>query len=152
MTAGPGQTARTRAAPLCVPAPAPRADDDALRRIEVVWRVHARALGAHAPDPGARAAELLIRVERLDGAPRAALLVRAPEQAARVIETFDAPGVEVIRDIRSEIHIECPGVLHATIAPGREPGAWRLVYARTPLLDALGVPGGRAEPAGVTAE
>jgi hypothetical protein len=41
------------------------------------------------------------------------------------------------------------GVLHATLAPA--PAGWRLAYVRTPLLDALGVPGGRAEPAGARA-
>jgi hypothetical protein len=88
---------------------------------------------------------------------------------ASVLRRSEGVAVEVIDDIRSEIHVEAPGVLHATVTPGLPglpgppdlPGApspsasagqWRLVYARTPVLADLGIPGGRAETAGVLVE
>lgn len=40
-------------------------------------------------------------------------------------------------------HLEVPGVLHATYR--RAGGGVRLLYVRTPLLAALGIPGGRYE-------
>jgi hypothetical protein len=133
-------------APLALTAPA-------LSRLEVRWRVSRRALGAHAPGGGSRLIELAVQVDGLDapGAARARVLVTDPaSRDARVVEIFDGVAAEVIPDVRSQVHVECPGVLHATIAPGDTPDSWRLVYARTPVLDALGVPGGRAEAVGVT--
>ena len=46
-----------------------------------------------------------------------------------------------------QAHIEAPGWLHATIESSGD--GWRLVYARTPMLATLGIPGGRAELTGV---
>ncbi|MCC5822867.1 MAG: hypothetical protein LAT64_04920 [Phycisphaerales bacterium] len=149
MSIGHGQTTRPHGLPVCVPAPERRGDAPPLRSLAVVWRVNARSLGAHAPNPAGRITELAVRIDAIGPSARGSVTVRDPDSAdaPRTIETFERVGVEVIPDMRSEIHIECPGVLHATIAP--EGDAWRLVYARTPLLDALGIPGGRAEAVGV---
>lgn len=118
----------------------------ALSCVEVVWRVGRRCLGLHAPAGSSRVVELAIRVQGLGGTVTGGVTV-ADGAHTRVIETFAGVRAEVIPDIRAQLHIECPGVLHATI--GAEPQGWRLVYARTPLLDAMGIPGGRAEPVGV---
>ncbi len=118
--------------------------------IEVVWRVARCALEAHAPHGSSRVVELAVRLECLkDGVAIGSAWAR-DGAASRLLETFERVPAEVIPDIRGEVHVECPGVLHATVAPADgEGGGWRLVYARSPLLDAMGVPGGRAEAVGV---
>lgn len=147
MRAVPGRTSRWRTAEV-LPAEAKSAPGPVFPGIEVVWRVTRRSMGANAPEGSSRLVELIVRLEGLrDGAATGSVRV-GEGSAVRLVETFERVSVEVIPDIRGEVHVECPGVLHATVAPG-EGGSWRLVYARSPVLDALGVPGGRAEVVGV---
>lgn len=114
-----------------------------LSEIEVVWRVTRRSLGAHAPEGSSRLVELIVRLEGLGSGTTTGSASVVDGAVSRVVETFDRVLAEVIPDIRGETHVECPGVLHATVARGE--GSWRLVYARSPLVAALGVAGGRAE-------
>ncbi len=138
-----------RHAPSAVPAPAtPPEATPRLAGVEVTWRVARTALGDRAPEGTSRIVTLTLRIES-PGEHARALLMAADGPAERTLERLQHVRAEVIDDIRGEVHVECPGVLHATLAPAAN--AWRLAYARTPLLDALGVPGGRAEPAGARA-
>lgn len=120
--------------------------------VGVTWRLTRRSLGDRAPGGTSRLLEMAVRVEGLGTARVSASVVATDpasgESVVLVVAVPDGVGAEVIADIRSQVHIECPGVLHATIAGGRD--GWRLVYARTPVLAELGVPGGRAEPVGVS--
>ena len=118
----------------------------------VTWRLTRRSLGDRAPAGASRLLELSVLLEGLD-TPRPSASVIAVDPVSRDTLVLEAatPSVsetEVIPDIRSQVHVECPGVLHATVVCSG--GQWRLVYARTPVLAALGVPGGRAEPVGVS--
>lgn len=47
------------------------------------------------------------------------------------------------------VHVDAPGVMVATLTRA---DARRALYARTPLLEALGLPGGRYEPSGARVE
>lgn len=141
----PGRQSASRAA--CeVLAPSP-----ALTGVTVAWRVLRRAVGGAAPSGGARMLVLRVGVHGLGDAARASVSIVDPDsgRSAEPIAPAEV-AAEVIPDIRGEIHIEAPGWLHATIAPKPE-GGWRLVYARTPVLSALNIPGGRAEVVGVEA-
>ena len=143
----PGRISRWRTpdAVSALPSSAPGA---VFAGIEVVWRVTRRSMGANAPEGSSRLVELIVRLDGLkDGVVTGSVRV-GEGSAVRLVETFERVSAEVIPDIRGEVHVECPGVLHATVTPG-EGGSWRLVYARSPVLDALGVPGGRAEAVGV---
>ncbi len=121
-----------------------------LSEIEVVWRVARRSLGAHAPEGASRLIELIVRLEGLGSGATTGSARVVDGAVSRVVETFGRVSAEVIPDIRGEVHVECSGVLHATVATLAD-GSWKLVYARSPMLDALGVPGGRAEAVGVRA-
>lgn len=139
-----------RHAPSAAPAPATHPAEAAprLAGVEVTWRVARTALADRAPQGASRIVTLTLRLEALGDHARATLLA-ADGPTERTLERLEHLRAEVIDDLRGEVHVECPGVLHATLAPAAN--AWRLAYARTPLLDALGVPGGRAEPAGARA-
>ena len=123
-----------------------------LSRVEVRWSVSRRSLGIHAPEGVSRMVELTIALSVGAASGQAVVTVTDPASGrSAVLRTLEAPGVELIDDIRSETHIEAPGLLHATVAPDAT-GQWRLLYARTPLLAELAIPGGRSEPAGVRVE
>lgn len=123
-----------------------------LSRIEVRWSVARRALGVHAPEGASRMVDLTIALSVGAAGVQGVVTVTDPASGRpSVLRTLEAYGVEMIDDIRSEIHIEAPGLLHATVAPDAT-GQWRLLYARTPLLAELAIPGGRSEPAGVRVE
>lgn len=49
------------------------------------------------------------------------------------------------------LHVDAPGLLVATLRDNAQ-GGWRVLYAQTAALAALGVPGGRAEFEGPRAE
>jgi hypothetical protein len=50
------------------------------------------------------------------------------------------------RDELGHLHLDAPGLLHATLAPPTRPGLpWRLLYARAPRVAQLGIIGGQAE-------
>jgi hypothetical protein len=128
--------------------PAPRATIDS---VKVIWQVARTALSGVAPLGASRMLLLGVRVESLaDATPRVSIEVCDPASGQRSgLHDRIATHGEVIADIRGQVHIEIPGWLHATVGPGADGTGWRLVYARTPVLDQLGVPGGRAEPVGV---
>lgn len=132
------------------PQPARRAPKGAISSVAVTWRLTRRSLGERAPAGSARLLDLVVRVEGLDsGRVSASVIATDPASRASAVIGADAPErAEVIADIRDHVHVECPGVLHATIA--RDGAGWVLVYARTPVLADLAIPGGRAEPAGVS--
>lgn len=163
MSAGPqpmnglrhgGGLALTPRYPSGVPVPS-------LSGIEVRWRVSRRSLGTHAPEGNSSVVDMVIAL-RMRGVAGAICEITATDPATgpavgptagpvSVLRTLECVAVEVIDDIRSEIHVEAPGVLSVTVVPDGA-GGWRLLYARTPLLADLGIPGGRAEPAGVRVE
>lgn len=117
---------------------------ETIRTVAVTWSVSRRAMADRAPAGTARVLNLTIALDNLGPAARGTVTLTDPATSHSItLDSLESVSVEVIHDIRAEIHIEAPGVLHATIAPGD--GSWRLVYARTPLLTALGVPGGRAQ-------
>ena len=121
----------------------------AVTGVSVRWRVLRRALDAFAPDGTAAMVELRVGVYGLGGRTRAWVSITDPQSGSSIepLSPRETPS-EVIPDIRGEVHIEAPGWLHATIAPD-DAGRWRLVYARSPLLETLRIPGGRAEVIGV---
>lgn len=120
------------------------ASPEAIRTVAVTWSVSRRAMADRAPTGTARVLDLTITLDNLGPAARGTVTLTDPVTGRGVtLDSLESVSVEVIHDIRAEIHIEAPGVLHATIAAGD--GSWRLVYARTPLLTAMGVPGGRAQ-------
>lgn len=126
----------------------------AIASLAVSWRVSRSALGDRVPAGSSRLVRLTVRVASLDADARAEVFIEDPTSGRR---SEPLPGAsvaaEVIPDIRGHIHIEVPGWLHATIeAAEGEADSWRLIYTRTPLLAALGIRGGRAEPAGVEVE
>lgn len=90
---------------------------------------------------------LQVSVDSLDDSPTVSVAVVDPSSDSRnEISSGDAVHAEVIPDIRGEFHIEVPGWLHITMAYNEGAGDWRLLYARTPMLEKLSIPGGRAEP------
>lgn len=125
------------------------APEPALSAVTVRWRVLRRAVQDVAPAGEDPMVELRVSVQGLGAKPRASVTIVDP-RSGRSRDPL-APGdaaAEVIPDIRGEVHIEVPGWLHATIAPD-DGGRWRLIYARSPVLASLGIPGGRAEVIGV---
>lgn len=130
--------------------PSEVAPPETIRTVAVTWSVSRRAVADRAPAGTARVLDLTITLDNLGPAARGTVTLTDPSTGRGItLDTLESVCVEVIYDIRAEIHIEAPGVLHATIAPGD--GSWRLVYARTPLLTAMGVPGGRAQAMSVSA-
>lgn len=147
--AGQATAAHVPVAPSASVAPASVAQGGGtLREASVTWRLPRTVLGALAPEGASRLVELVVAVHLSGTTPHATVTVRDPARAegARLLERRESVAVEVIPDIRGEVHVEAPGLLHATLAPQGE--GWRVAYARTPVLSALGVPGGRAELAG----
>jgi len=128
-----------------------------LSAIAVRWQVARSAVGSAAPAGNARMLVMTVAVCGLGDA-RARISVELADTKTgerSLVHDAVAVSAEVIPDIRAQVHVEITGWLHTTVGPidgsGDAPGgAWRLVYARTPVLDQLGVPGGRAEPTGVS--
>lgn len=119
--------------------------------VEVTWSLARSAVNGSAPGGGSRMLTMTLSVQSLSvGSPEVTVALADSKSAERTLlhDRVRVSG-EVIPDIRGHVHVEIPGWLHATLGPGHDGEAWRLVYARTPLLDTLGVPGGRAEPTGV---
>ncbi len=117
--------------------------------VEFTWAVTRRSLGAHAPPGAGRLVDLTVRVDALDGPdPSPSAWLR--DGAHTVTLALPAHAALVLTRDASGFHLDCPGVLHATVARSR--GVHRLAYARTALTDRLGVPGGRVEPARLRVE
>ncbi|MFK7883559.1 MAG: hypothetical protein AB8F26_05170 [Phycisphaerales bacterium] len=118
-----------------------------IRSVLVTWRVTRSAIGESAPSGSTRMLCLQVSVDSLDDSPTVSVAVVDPSSDSRnEISSGDAVHAEVIPDIRGEFHIEVPGWLHITMAYNEGAGDWRLLYARTPMLEKLSIPGGRAEP------
>ncbi len=138
------------------PADTPRASEQsapsdrsvAIGSVEVVWGVARSALNGSAPAGRSRILAMTLRAESLGNGSAVVTAELADSSTGERSVLHRETGVpgEVIPDIRGHVHVEIPGWLHATIGPGRDGDAWRLVYARTPLIDRLGIRGGRAEP------
>lgn len=137
---------------------APEADRvPAFAEIAVRWRVARSALCCLAPGSSSRSQSLTLSVVIVDplGSPTACVRIEDPAGGATAPIDPARVAAEVIPDIHGIVHIEAPGWLHATLAPARgtagEDGGWTLLYARSPVLDRLGIPGGRADVLGVRA-
>jgi hypothetical protein len=122
------------------------------RRLGFRWSVSPGAAAqAGLCTPGAREVSLVLAVEiqRGTGPGRAtavsAALVR--DGLASPVEFAGASGTAVGDPETGVLHIDIDGFLHATL---REPDA--VLYARTPLLARLGLPGGRYEGEGLAGE
>ncbi|RMH27922.1 MAG: hypothetical protein D6692_06980 [Planctomycetota bacterium] len=125
------------------------APEPLLGGVTVRWRVLRRAVQSLAPAGESPMVELRVSVQGLGAKPRASVTIVDPQSGCSREPL--APGdvsAEVIPDIRGEVHIEVPDWLHATIAPD-DAGRWTLIYARSPVLECLRIPGGRAEVIGV---
>lgn len=137
-----------RPAPAGRARPAPRAGVG-VTAMEFTWAVTRRSLGAHAPAGTGRLVDLTVRVDALDGpSPTPSAWLRDGAHTAPLALPAHAP--LVLTREASALHLDCPGVLHATVTRSR--GVHRLAYARTALTDRLGVPGGRVEPARLRVE
>ncbi|USN99707.1 MAG: hypothetical protein H6810_03345 [Phycisphaeraceae bacterium] len=129
-----------------------RADDKAGRAwsppaaASIRWRVGAAAArAAFGVDGGPFRVELLLG-RRDDGSWRGVVSLDAGGDRRVLREA--TPVVRWARDgARGLVHLDAPGFLHATFdaADGSV-----LVYARTPLIGALGLGGGRYEPEDAT--
>lgn len=124
----------------------------AIDSVEVRWDIARSALNGTAPGGRSRMLSMTLLAESLAGGSGVVSVEFADATTGErsVLHRRVSAQVEVIGDIRGHVHVEIPGWLHATIGPGRDGDTWRLVYARTPILAQLNVPGGRAEPVGVT--
>ncbi|MEM9373502.1 MAG: hypothetical protein AAGA55_07645 [Planctomycetota bacterium] len=124
----------------------------AMDAVEVTWAVARSALNGTAPSGNSRMLAMTVRAEMLAGGRARVTAEIAGQGVSEPVLLHDrvAVAVQVIPDIRGQVHVEIPGWLHLTIGRGRDGDAWRLIYARTPLLERLRVPGGRAEPTGVS--
>lgn len=112
-----------------------------LRPFTLSYRVNRASLGAHAPDGNQAVVELQIAVHH-DGA-GVRLLDRDSHDERSIDSIEHAPSV--LFSAGGWMHIDIPGVLSCSIADAQSDGA-SLVYARTPVLGKLGVPGGRFDP------
>lgn len=121
---------------------------DRARAVAVRWRIgDAAARAAFGVAPGGATVE--IRVSEGPGGWRGVVAVVGPGRdaagAERVVrETAPAVAWQAGSGL---IHVDAESLVHATIDVGN--GTPRLLYARTPVLGELGLPGGRYEPEGV---
>jgi len=131
----------TRHASISAPPPAASI---ALRGVR--WFISPDALRLYAPamlnGHAAQVREAELVIELTGESPRALLrLCYGPSDRADHALPLPAAGVAITRDEAASMeHIEIPGVISLTIA--RDRGAPRLIYAHSPLLAAIGLPGG----------
>lgn len=115
-------------------------------RVLVRWAIPAEAIARppfplNNPDPDAVARlEWSIRINERGHASAAASLHLADRSATLAPETE----ATVAHDSLGFTHLIIPGLLSVVIDDRAEPR--RLLYAATPLLARLGVPGGRTDP------
>jgi hypothetical protein len=122
----------------------------AARRLRLRWSVSGEAAAACGLTPeGTRQAwlELEVDVQRRDGATRATSVSAAVlfHGRASPVEIAPATGAAITDAETGLTHIDIDGFIHATLR-----GESDVLYARTPLLSRLGLPGGRYECEGLS--
>lgn len=131
----------TRHAAISAPHTAPSA---ALRGVR--WFISPDALRLYAPamlnGHAAQVREAELIIDLTDNSPRALLrLCYGPSDRADHALPIPAAAVAITPDESGTMeHIEIPGVISLTI--GRNRGEPKLIYAHSPLLAAIGLPGG----------
>jgi hypothetical protein len=131
----------TRHASISAPHTAPSA---ALRGVR--WFISPDALRLYAPamlnGHAAQVREAELIIDLAGESPRALLrLCYGPSDRADHALPLPAADVKVTPDESGTMeHIEIPGVISLTIGRGR--GSPKLIYAHSPLLAAIGLPGG----------
>lgn len=118
----------------------------------VVWAISPDALRAYAPAiVNGHGAELVSAELRIDLSPARAALVLVSRRGERLEHILPIPAgaSSVTADpSRGLAHVEIPGAL-TLCARTRGDGSAEIVYAQTPLLAALGLPGGVYEVPGL---
>jgi hypothetical protein len=89
-------------------------------------------------------AELIIALQQRSEPAKATLTLRYGEtERAEHTLPLPAASASITRDdARSFVHIEIPGIVSMTIRCGDHSAAPTLIYAHSPLLAAIGLPGG----------
>lgn len=116
-------------------------------RVAIHWRVDAAALrrAGHWEHAG-EDVMLTLSVDVRGGVARAEATLSAGDRARALRlprKLVSAPGV--VTEAEGLAHLDAPPVLRATLAPGERA---RVLYARSGVLEFLGVAGGRYEVAG----
>jgi len=117
----------------------------AFRAFSLAYPIARSRLGPQAPGGTSAVVELQIAING-DGT---GVRVIDPQSAEERSIVYIAGEPGVLLSAGGWMHVDVPGIISCSIADARTDHA-QLVYARTPILGQLGIPGGRFDPPTLT--